>query len=397
LRLAYLQRIPTIRRLQAGVVTAPKVARNAITGDNIVDGSVTGDNIAEGTINATHIEAGSITANEIAAQTITAEEIKANTITGEQINARSIGSEELAIGAIYAENIAAGAITADKIAANSIESQNLSASLRLTTPYIDGAGGRFVGVVAATRLITNDIIGVGPGDLEDPPPTDPNNPNNPNDIPLGIAPYIAMRPYLANPRTPENPTGDLTSQVTLWTDGRIELTATSFEAMELNDIKFAARDHRHENVVSHGQAHNPTRKGSDRRLKKDIEPLAPGLDLIEELEPVQFRMIDGDGSTVLNQETLEPLRYEDGEEVTVFREGKRTHFGLIAQDVQAIMDARGIDFSGHVIPDYDHDPDGLQQLDYSQFVAPLIKAVQELSEQNRMLASRVSDLESKIQ
>jgi hypothetical protein len=54
--------------------------------------------------------------------------------------------------------------------------------------------------------------------------------------------------------------------------------------------------------------------------------------------------------------------------------GKRTHYGLIAQEVKKVIDDAGVDFAGYVEGD-----DGLLGLRYEQFIAPLIKAVQELS------------------
>ncbi len=69
------------------------------------------------------------------------------------------------------------------------------------------------------------------------------------------------------------------------------------------------------------------------------------------------------------------------------RPGARTHFGLIAQEVKAALDQAGVDdFAGWVLEDKD-DPNSTQSLRYDQFIAPLIKAVQEL-------AARVAALEA---
>ena len=66
---------------------------------------------------------------------------------------------------------------------------------------------------------------------------------------------------------------------------------------------------------------------------------------------------------------------------------KRYHHGLIAQEVKEAADKMGIDFAGYQDAAYSG---GLerQTLSYSHFIAPLIKAVQELS-------ARVVVLESK--
>lgn len=58
--------------------------------------------------------------------------------------------------------------------------------------------------------------------------------------------------------------------------------------------------------------------------------------------------------------------------------GKRQHHGLVAQEVKAVLDECGVDtndFGGYVYaPDSDK-----YFLRYDEFIAPLIKAVQELS------------------
>jgi hypothetical protein len=71
------------------------------------------------------------------------------------------------------------------------------------------------------------------------------------------------------------------------------------------------------------------------------------------------------------------------------RAGKRTHYGLIAQEVKEALSLAGVDdFAGWVLGDKD-DPNSTQGLRYDQFLAPLIKAVQEL-------AARVAALEARL-
>jgi hypothetical protein len=75
------------------------------------------------------------------------------------------------------------------------------------------------------------------------------------------------------------------------------------------------------------------------------------------------------------------------------RAGARTHYGLLAQEVKAALDASGVgDFAGWVLADKD-DANSQQGLRYDQFIAPLVKAVQELSAQNVALQSRIAALE----
>ena len=53
------------------------------------------------------------------------------------------------------------------------------------------------------------------------------------------------------------------------------------------------------------------------------------------------------------------------------------HYGLLAQEVQAALGGR--DFGGHVLADPD-DAQSEQGLRYDGFIAPLIRAVQELAD-----------------
>lgn len=88
---------------------------------------------------------------------------------------------------------------------------------------------------------------------------------------------------------------------------------------------------------------------SDVRSKEAIARLEPGLDFLRDLVPVSYR----------------------------FKDGNRTHFGLIAQQVKGAMDKNGVeDFAGWTLAD-SADPDSEQGLRYEQFVPILIRAVQE--------------------
>lgn len=99
---------------------------------------------------------------------------------------------------------------------------------------------------------------------------------------------------------------------------------------------------------------------SDKRDKTAIAPSDLGLDFIRRLRPVRFHWKDGD---------------------------TRTHYGLIAQEVAEAAATLDADFGGHVLAD-PHDPTSQQALRYDQFIAPLVKAVQDL-------AARVEALEGR--
>jgi hypothetical protein len=141
-------------------------------------------------------------------------------------------------------------------------------------------------------------------------------------------------------------------------------------------------------------AANGTIQTSDEREKKDIKNSELGLNFITSLRPVSYKWIDGG-------KEIEKIVYrdKDGNEVDKDSEGalpaeiitksipgNRTHFGLLSQEVKAAL-PDGVDFGGWVLTDKEN-PDSQQALRYDQFIAPLIKAVQELS-------AKVAALESK--
>jgi hypothetical protein len=116
---------------------------------------------------------------------------------------------------------------------------------------------------------------------------------------------------------------------------------------------------------------------SDARAKTDIQDTTLGLSFIEALRPVSYKFKVAQNDVVVA---------ENGTETVVPRPGVRPHQGFIAQEVKAVMDAQGVeDFAG-----YAHDEQAdVYALRYEEFIAPLTKAVQELS-------AKVAQLEAEL-
>lgn len=107
---------------------------------------------------------------------------------------------------------------------------------------------------------------------------------------------------------------------------------------------------------------------SDERLKKDILPLNEneGLKFIESLNPVSYKLKN------------------PSNELT-----ERRQFGLIAQQVkQSMLDSGITDELGLC----DNTDSRMWALSYDKFVSPLIKAVQELSDQVKSLQKQIDEL-----
>jgi hypothetical protein len=107
---------------------------------------------------------------------------------------------------------------------------------------------------------------------------------------------------------------------------------------------------------------------SDKRIKKEIKSSVIGIEFIEKLNPVQYYF---DMAQYAKMEHVpDSLRDLQAEEV----KGKIKYTGFIAQEVEAAAKQVEFDFSG---VDKPKSEDGIYGLRYSEFVVPLVKAVQE--------------------
>ena len=69
--------------------------------------------------------------------------------------------------------------------------------------------------------------------------------------------------------------------------------------------------------------------------------------------------------------------------------GNKKNWGFIAQEVLALPPEPNVDIAA---VDYDSETDAYN-MEYTQLIAPLVKAVQELSQQNADLLARIEVLE----
>jgi len=147
-------------------------------------------------------------------------------------------------------------------------------------------------------------------------------------------------------------------------------------------------------------------KTADKRDKTKIKDTNLGLDFIKSLRPVDYILdVRNDYLT----EAPEPIKFNSSEEERAeyivkynkwveenklqnispngTHERVRFHHGLIAQEVKSVLESKGIDFGGF----QDRKIKGGEDvfgIVYEELIAPLIKAVQELS-------AKVEALESK--
>ncbi|KAA0678256.1 tail fiber domain-containing protein [Roseomonas genomospecies 6] len=135
------------------------------------------------------------------------------------------------------------------------------------------------------------------------------------------------------------------------------------------------------------------------RLREAVRRVDGQLRLVMESETVaepvlrQEPLFDADGRPLVNADgtarlytVAETERVEIEEEQRPARRKthRRPHFGLIAQEVKAVLDRFGTDMGGYI-----HEPENDRHgLRYDEFIAPLIRAVQELAARIHALEQR---------
>ncbi|MCW3110029.1 MAG: hypothetical protein JWQ09_4535 [Segetibacter sp.] len=140
---------------------------------------------------------------------------------------------------------------------------------------------------------------------------------------------------------------------------------------------------------------------SDGRFKRDIKQDVPGLDFINKLRPVTYHynihdlnkhidpsVTDTKKGVMKGKESLAKESRLNEEAIT--QKEKKLYTGFIAQEVEDAAKKLNYDFSGIYKPANDKDVYGLS---YSDFVVPLVKAVQELSKKNEELNKKAEQID----
>lgn len=330
--------------LNAPLSTWP-FAPKAVTAGALADGALDASTVfGTGVVTQTAIAANAIGADQIAANAITAGKIASSAVTTDKLDALAVTADKIAANTITAAKIAAGTITATQISssyvyAGTVNANNISAGT-ISASSIDLTSSSYSLKVGAAGEYSYLYV----------------SPNNSQGISVNRLGFVG------------------TSTAGWWTSTYPYYDNTGY--VGLSSYAWAGIRSWTAVVVV-----------SDEREKNSITDSNLGLSFINSLRPVSYKYNVGENEKVFD---------EDGEVVdTVPRAGKRTHYGLIAQDVKQSLDDIGVsDFGGWVIDDID-DPQSRQALRYEEFISPLIKAVQELSSQNINLSDRIIALESR--
>lgn len=127
---------------------------------------------------------------------------------------------------------------------------------------------------------------------------------------------------------------------------------------------------------------------SDRRAKKDVASIgSQAVDFIKALRPVAYKLKQGEGHIDPVDENGNPIPVENP---PADREGIRTHWGLIAQEVKEALSTAGYEDAALWCLADKNDPDSQQSLRYEELIAPLIKVVQQQQERIEALERKVA-------
>ena len=162
------------------------------------------------------------------------------------------------------------------------------------------------------------------------------------------------------------------------------------------------------NSATTSYAYGAVQNRSDIRDKADVKDTTLGLEFVNALRPVDFKWdmredyrakapkAPEQDATEAEKAAYKVARdkwLEDVKLSNITHDGSkkrsRFHHGLIAQEVKAVLDAKGIDFGGF----QDHKVNGgddVLSIGYVELIAPLIKAVQELFAEVTSLKSQLN-------
>lgn len=116
---------------------------------------------------------------------------------------------------------------------------------------------------------------------------------------------------------------------------------------------------------------------SDLRFKNSINENVQGLDFINKLRPVTYKFDTKKFDEFLTQNLPDSIKVKRNLNINFSESQNIIHTGFIAQEVEQAANELGFLFDGVHVP---KDKNDNYSVAYSQFVVPLVKAVQELSQ-----------------
>ena len=338
-------------------VTTAKIADSNVTTAKIADDAVTQAKIANSAVDSDQLASGAVIAGKLENSSVATANIQSNAVTTDKIPDDAITTAKIADGAVNTDRLGTQAVTGAKIASATITSANLGSDSVTTAKIADSA-------VTAAKLADTYLTSTLSADID----ANEQNIVDVGKLFIGASPSLsaAFDVYVEGAKTSEE--HDLVRIVNSNTgttqDGRMIsmihgsnhrgslgytevqygsgsffagpgcglLATTQFSTHivqpcdEIGDFKddavdLGASSNRFDDVY----ATNGTIQTSDRNEKQDIA----------ELSDAERRV------AVAAKSLLRKFKWQSA--VTEKGDDARTHFGIIAQDLQAAFTAEGLD------------------------------------------------------
>jgi dynactin complex subunit len=132
---------------------------------------------------------------------------------------------------------------------------------------------------------------------------------------------------------------------------------------------------------------------SDGRYKYNVKEEVKGLDFIKKLRPVIYQYDTEKMDREWMKTEFDTMAKHNPQLLKDYQKASQIRYsGFIAQEVEQAAQSINYQFSGISKPE---NTDGHYGLDYASFVVPIVKAVQELANENTILKKQIHQLENK--
>jgi hypothetical protein len=311
----------SITRIEAGNITITKAGAVAAINEGVDPGNTTtinGGLIKTNTIDAQTIKAGTLRsgvvyAGEINADKITTGSLKADIIRSTSLNATNIKAGTLDADLIEVKNLTATKVSSGTLTGSTVQTSNSGRRARLSSSTnsleITNSAGNVTGRVYTYNTNNNQIV------ME---AADGVTSFTASGILIGFATNIGS--CVISNQLNRMSIGPMSVQIDSL--GSSSGSSSTYNVVHsrngfgvngiLNRISLSGTGTRNVNVGASGLL---TISASDERLKKNIEPLTLGLNIIEKLNPKKFEFRDEPGTV---------------------------EYGLIAQEVRDVLNTLGI-------------------------------------------------------
>lgn len=408
--------------LASNAVTSAKIVDGAVTSTKLADGAVTSAKIADATISSTDLAAGAVTSAKLADGAITSSKIVDGAVTSAKILDGTIGNADLASNAVNSAKIQDGTITNADLTSGSTSSgyvltSNGSGGVNWQAQanhklIADADNNTKIQVEEATNedVIRFDLAGAERMVLRQNPSGIPRLELGSNNVGIGASSLLNTstgnyNTALGYQSLTSNTTSNFNTAIgyqTLYSSTGGDNTGVGYRALYTNSSGTNNTAIGYLADVSSGAFTNATAIGynakvtasdrmqlgntittqihsaggytiySDGRFKENVKEDVLGLEFILKLRPVSYNFNYQGLDAHINQKN--PGDRDIAFQKALVNRSEKRQEGFIAQEVEDLVKKTGADFNGVFPPQNETDSYGL---DYSKFVVPLVKAIQE--------------------